>query len=42
MINSANENPCHDEGPQQPQTPGPLYEELQQESTLEHYQDLAG
>ena len=30
---------CHMEQSQQPQTPGPLYEELHQESALEH-QDL--
>ena len=32
-------NLCHNEGSQLPQTPGPLYEELQQKSTPEH-QDL--
>ena len=32
-------NPCHNEGSQLPQTSGPLYEELQQKSIPEH-QDL--
>ena len=39
-IDLVKENSCHDEGSQQPQTPGPLYEKLHQESTLEHHQDL--
>ena len=33
------ENSYHDKGSQQPQIPGPLYEELHQESTRK-YQDL--
>ena len=36
---SVEKNTCHMEQSQQPQTPGPLYEELHQESALEH-QDL--
>ena len=40
QSHASKENSCHNEGHQQPQTPGPLYEELQQESTLEHHQDL--
>ena len=36
----AKENACHDEGSQHPQILGPLYEELHQESILEHRDDL--
>ena len=39
QLHTSKEKSRHDEGSQQPQTPGPLYEELQQKSTLEH-QDL--
>ena len=39
ITDPANKNSCHNKGSQHPQTPGPQYEELQQESTLEH-QDL--
>ena len=35
---SVEKNTCHMEQPQMPQTPGPLYEEL--ELHLEHHQDL--
>ena len=31
VIDLAKKNSCHDEGSQQPPTPGPLYEELHQE-----------
>ena len=30
QLHTSKEKSCHDKGSQQPQTPGPLYEELQQ------------
>ena len=40
ITDPAKENACHDKGSQHPQILGPLYEELHQESILEHRDDL--
>ena len=36
MSDPVEKNSCNNEGSQFPQTPGPLYEELQMKSTMEH------